>query len=178
MRRDSPPSDRGLSNVLGAVLLVGIVVLLAVVVGVFAMGIGMGQPADTPELAVDATWKTGGDGTFSDPGDGGPCAGDTYDDDDTVAVRIEASNDVIDDENLQMKIDGENATVSGCGSGPPGPRYKVYNDPDSVGAGIKFVIAEGDGFNGIQSGNELHVVWEDPDTKRSYVVAEEVVPER
>jgi flagellin-like protein len=178
MTRNSPPSERGLSNVLGAVLLVGIVILLAVVVSVFALGIEMGQPADTPEFAIDTTWKTGGDGTFSDPGDGGPCAGDTYDDDDSVVVIVEATNAAVEDENLEMRIDGETATVGGCGAGTSGPRYKVYNDPDSVGAGVRFVIAESDGSNVIQSGNELHVVWQDPDSEKSYVVAKEVVPER
>jgi flagellin-like protein len=65
MRRDSG-AERGVSTVIGVVLLVGIVVILAAAVGTFLLDMGDQQPRNAPQVAIVADYskQTGPSGEY------------------------------------------------------------------------------------------------------------------
>ena len=76
--------DRGVSPVIGVILMVAITVILAAVIGTFVLGLGdsLGDSQPTAQLSVDITPDDTGDGAVIEIEHGG---GDTID---TGALRV------------------------------------------------------------------------------------------
>ncbi|WP_324756169.1 type IV pilin N-terminal domain-containing protein [Haloarcula montana] len=55
--RDDAGNERGVSTVIGVVLMVAIVVILAAVVGTFVLNIGQQQPQNAPQTAIVADYS-------------------------------------------------------------------------------------------------------------------------
>lgn len=142
--------DRAVSTTIGVVLIVGIVVLLSAVAGMFFIGIGTGQPSDVPDVSASIEYDDGGDGTFSDPGNGGPCAGGTYDDDDSFAITFAAA-ETVEENNFTVKVDSTEVTFPGCAGGKANSVHWLVS-PTDLQAGKTIEAADGDANNAISPG--------------------------
>lgn len=137
---------RGVSPVVGVVLLVAIVVILASTVGVFVLGLAEENQTTTPTVVIDAE------------------SGESSRGDDILTLTVE-SGDVIDTENLDVRLKGARH-----GSSPDATDINQDEIDNEIGselrAGESFVVGPdtttASGGSGLDlSDATVRFVWED-----------------
>jgi hypothetical protein len=119
-------------------------------------------------MVIETRADPGADGTLSNPGDGGLCAGDTYADDDKLEIEF-VSGSVLNKENVRIVVGSSQASMASCAGGEGELDY-LTSVPDEITAGTTITIAEADGNNAIESGETVRVVWDAPGSDESFTL--------
>lgn len=168
---DRPP--RGISTIVGVVVLIGLTVVLAALFGTGVISFGSDRPADAPTGKIELDVDDGGDGTLATAPSDDACTGGDYDANDKLTITY-VSGDKVDRENLVVVVGDTTAADSAC---PGGQTLHVIDSrPPVLTAGTELVYAEGTGNNAIQSGATVRLLWESPDGGEQHVIAEETIP--
>jgi len=136
--------DRAVSSVIAVILMVAITVIVAAVVGVYAMGFGSETRQDAPQIAWDQQ-------TFFDDASG---------DLETLEVLHNGGAE-LDLERVEVTIDGTNAsTVTGLLTEPSGP----------MRTGDRFTFDFGAAGTSYSAGDEIKIVLYGPEGQESTVL--------
>jgi len=129
--------DDAVSSVLGVVLMVAITIILAVVVGVFVLGIGQSLTSPTPDVTFDYSTDVNEDPSTK-----------------SSVTILHAGGDALQSNNLEVAIGGETAWAAGSDSSP---YSDTTNWPEQVTGGDRLRIE--DGGSTIKGGEEVLVIW-------------------
>jgi len=143
--------DRGVSPVIGVILMVAITVILAAVIGAFVIGLGDQASESAPQASFSFDYDETDNVTITHEG------GD----------RIENTNIRIAIDNLETDPAGEDINVSSWGNNDgqitAGSSFDVVNDAENV---------EASGFDNVESGDSVRVIWEGGDSSNTLRTSE------
>jgi flagellin-like protein len=145
--------ERGVSPVIGVILMVAITVILAAVIGAFVLGLGDQVSNNAPQASFEFDFENESNATITHGG------GD----------NIEASN-------IEVTIDGSTAYADGSPNGSSG-------DFNAKTGGWSGTISTGDELeiyntsaSPVGSGNTVRVIWNNPSGGSSNTIAEREWP--
>ena len=151
--------DRGVSPVIGVILMVAITVILAAVIGAFVLGLG-DQASDN---APQATWSS----DFSENEVELAHSGGQNVDRSDISVRI-AGETVYEDGEV---VDNEDYDLGGVDFGGPGEPDTNWDDP--IGTGDRLVLTNtGDDTEEELVGEDVQIIWTSSDGSSSNVLYE------
>ena len=130
----SSSDDRGVSPVIGVILMVALTVILATVLGTVVLDFASGASEQPPQAAFDYEF-------------------DSVDDNVTIT---HVSGDRIDSETIRITIGGDEA-VSGTDSDFQGTDWE-----ESIRAGAGIEIGDDDIAGDISTGDTVRIIWENP----------------
>jgi len=130
----SSSDDRGVSPVIGVILMVALTVILATVLGTVVLDFASGVSEQPPQAAFDYEF-------------------DSVDDNVTIT---HVSGDRIDSETIRITIGGDEA-VSGTDSDFQGTDWE-----ESIRAGAGIEIGDDDIAGDISTGDTVRIIWENP----------------
>lgn len=140
-----------MSPVIGVILMVAVTVILAAVIGTFVLGIGSQVTSETPTSSFEFDFDNGGDGTYGGIND------------DVVEVT-HRGGDEVEEPALSLRIGGDSV---------PDGEFSWDNTGDTVGAGDTGTYDEGAGGTvDVNDGDDVKLIWEDPDGEGSAILAE------
>lgn len=151
-------ADRGISPVIGVILLVGMVVILAATIGVYVLGFSDQQPEVAPQIAIVADYDTR-----------------TTPDGESLTLAVE-SGEVVERANLELIVTG--AKSSGGSDATLDMDPIQTQAPTQISAGVEFTL-DATHFTGIGGGEHLdlsevtvRLVWqqENVDDAETYVI--------
>ncbi len=141
-------NERGVSPVIGVILMVAITVILAAVIGAFVLGLGDQVSNNAPQASFEFDFTNSSNATITHGG------GDD----------IEASS-------IEVSVGGSTAYSDGGPNGTPGDFNTDTGWADTISTGDSLEVwdisADGDG-----SGNTIRVVWSNPSGGSSNTIAE------
>lgn len=156
--------DRAVSSVIGIILLVALAVILAAVVGSWALGLGVSNSEVGPSVSFafesKDTWDNGVDG-------------------DNDGFRItHQGGDEVELTNIEIVVDGTNYLNNSGGIDEPGLVTPGTGTGDAEmpsspwGANGQYVIIEDEGGDDtlVQDGDEVRVVWTSSSTDQSATI--------
>ncbi|WP_256394230.1 type IV pilin [Natronoarchaeum rubrum] len=149
--------DDAVSPVIGVILMVAITVILAAVIGAFVLDIGGSQDA-APQASWDYSYDEGSTAGY---GDGSSSNGD-----DSVTISHSGGDD-ISNSVLTFEIDGNSPSSSDIGWSS--------SAPSTWSAGTSATINEANA-GGIDSGNEVQIIWSSSSGDSSNVLSSSQVP--
>ena len=163
--QDGPPvvrGERGISPVIGVIILVAITVLLAAVGGALFFGL-----VDSPQPAPETTLDVQADGT------------------DTVTLEVGAGDTITgqNTEKLVIVVEGANGTARKTWAGEDNGVVDLSDERITAGQHVTIGDATGPDTGDLtvpfdlQAGDTLRVVWHAPDSDRTATLASERVPE-
>jgi flagellin-like protein len=143
--------DKGVSPVIGVILMVAVTVVLAAVIGsfVFGLGDGLNQPAPSTQIEFDYDAANGDLAVIHD-------GGDTLTAANTGDLSVNADSGTVE-------FNNDDVDASYAGSPTTGPATL----DGSVGAGDTIVVVTGIS----NSGDEVSLGWESPDGSNSQVLS-------
>lgn len=133
--------DDAVSSVLGVILMVGITIILAAIVGTFVLGIGQGLTSATPQVAVEYS-------TDYNPSDN------------SSVTILHAGGDAMEQKNLEVTIAGQTAWKAGSvknGYDETSPWPKQVTAGDRLG--LEEQLPGGTGPDAIEEGDEVLLIW-------------------
>jgi len=152
--------DDAVSPVIGVILMVAITVILAAVIGAFVLDLGGNQ-----ESAPQASWAFEYDSGSDDYG-----AATSDAEEDSITIDHDGGDD-IDNSTLTFTVRGVDIANNAS--------YEIDGVGDTWSAGSSITISEDNTAtkdNGIQSDDEVNIVWEASSGDSSSVIGEGQVP--
>ncbi|TQQ81797.1 type IV pilin [Halonotius roseus] len=138
----SSSDDRGVSPVIGVILMVALTVILATVLGTVVLDFASGVSEQPPQAAFDYEFDSA---------------------DDNVTIT-HVSGDRIDSETIRITIGGDKA-VSGTNSDFQGTDWE-----DSIRAGGGIEIGDHDVNGDISTGDTVRIIWENPSSSSANTI--------
>ena len=151
IRHTDYSEDRGASPVIGVILMVAITVILAAVVGTFALGSGDQVPGETPQASFGFDYDGQTNVTITHSG------GDDLDNE-TIEVQIDGAEAYPDPDVASTNVTNASGWATPIGSGDA---LELYNQSGET-------IAEG--------GDTVRIVWVDPSGGGSNTLDEDEWP--
>ena len=142
--------DRGVSPVIGVILMVAITVILAAVIGAFVLGLGDQASSSAPQASFDYNFEGDTNVTITHGG------GDNIDNS-TISVTVDGNTAFPDDQSAE----GYNSTGWGDGDIRTGNSVDIFN---------------GSGGTVAESGDRVRIIWENPSGGSSNTLSDRTWP--
>jgi len=142
--------DRGVSPVIGVILMVAITVILAAVIGAFVLGLGDQASSSAPQASFDYNFEGDTNVTITHGG------GDNIDNS-TISVTVDGNTAFPDDQSEN----NYNSTGWGDGDIRTGNSVDIFN-------GSSGAVAE--------SGDRVRIIWENPSGGSSNTLSDRTWP--
>jgi len=148
------PEDRGISPVIGVILMVAVTVVLGAVIAAFVFGIGLSEPAPDTRIEME-TMGTGSDAKIVMSHDGG----------ETISSENTGEIDLV-------FVNNQSKPTAPWASTRAGAYFTVDLNSDTLSSGdsVEFTIEDGNQYNP-DPGDELAIVWRSPDFEDTVVLA-------
>lgn len=141
--------SRGVSPVIGVILMVAVTVILAAVIGTFVLGIGSQVTSETPKVSFDFEFDDGGDG---------------YSNSNDEVTIVHRGGD---------KVQASSATVKAGGTSYATSNWDTGGDGE-LNAGDTGTFSESG--SELSSGTTVQVIWRSSDTEGTAIIGEDEVP--
>jgi len=145
--------DRGVSPVIGVILMVAITVILAAVIGTFVLGLGDRVSDAQPTATFNFDYSTAGNS-------------------DTIVEIAHDGGDAVKDDQVDVKVGGTSVYDSGSFDGTFGDDESNSNWDGDITAGNRLKI---DGDGAFSDGDTVKIIWQAEGSDKTGIIGESEV---